>query len=106
LNGLTIAIEPATTAVMKHAAPISSPIAREPESAFMAANVLKTSGEPFPNARKVTPAMLSDIPRMLAIVERLTQKKSLAAIPIVENRIPSHDAKIRNGTPRAFPKRQ
>lgn len=27
--------------------------------------------------------MLSDIPRMLAIVERLMQKKSLAAMPIV-----------------------
>ena len=55
-KGLTMAIEPATTAAIKEAAPISSPTASDPEFIFMAANVLKTSGDPLPNARKVTPA--------------------------------------------------
>jgi hypothetical protein len=95
-----MAMEPATTAEIKEAAPISSPTASEPEPIFIAANVLNTSGDPFPNARNVTPAMLSDIPRMLAIVERLMQKKSLAAIPMVVKRIPSHDAIMMNATAR------
>lgn len=55
-KGWTMAIEPATTAAMKEAAPMSSPTAREPELIFMAAKVEKTSGEPLPKARKVTPA--------------------------------------------------
>src|SRR5215207_8382851 len=56
LKGRTRAIEPATTAVMKEAAPMSSPTARDPELIFIAAKVLNTSGEPFPNAKNVTPA--------------------------------------------------
>lgn len=100
LKGRTIAIEPATTATMNEAAPMSSPTASDPELIFIAAKVLKTSGDPLPKAKNVTPAytqrllrfcyircdvptMLSDIPRTLAIVERLMQKKSLAAIPSV-----------------------
>jgi hypothetical protein len=42
--------------------------------------------------------MLSLMPRMLAIVLRLMQKKSLAAIPMVENKSPSHDMRIMNAT--------
>jgi len=72
----------------------------------MAANVLKTSGEPFPKARKVTPARLSLKPRTLAMVLRLTLKKSLAAIPIVVNRRPSQEARITNATGCALPRVQ
>jgi hypothetical protein len=64
----------------------------------MAANVENTSGLPFPNARNVTPARLSLIPRMLAIVLRLMQRKSEAAIPIVLNRRPIHITSITNAT--------
>ena len=60
-----------------------------------AAKVEKTSGLPFPKARKVTPAMLSLIPRIVAIVLRLMQKKSLAAIPMVLKRRPSHETRMR-----------
>lgn len=98
LNGRTSAIEPATTAVMNPAAPINSPIAKLPLCVFIAAKVEKTSGLPLPKARKVTPAMLSLIPKMLEIVLRLMQKKSLAAIPIVLNSRPSHNIKITNAT--------
>ena len=94
LNGLTSAMEPATTAVIKPAAPMSSPTARLPLLVLIAANVEKTSGLPFPKAKKVTPAMLSLMPKILAIVLKFIQKKSLAAIPIVLNRRPSHSTRI------------
>jgi hypothetical protein len=90
LKGRTRAIEPATTAVIKQAAPISSPMAKLAEFVLIAANVEKTSGLPLPKARNVTPAMLSLIPNKFAIVLRLTQKKSLAAMPIVLNNSASH----------------
>jgi hypothetical protein len=51
----------------------------------MAANVEKRSGDPFPRARNVTPAMDSDIFNAWERVARLGQKKSLAAIPIALN---------------------
>jgi hypothetical protein len=89
-KGLTRAIEPATTAVIKQAAPINSPTARLPLFEFIAANVEKTSGLPFPKARNVTPVKLSLIPRMLARVLKLMQRKSLAAIPIVLKSTASH----------------
>jgi hypothetical protein len=98
LNGLTRAIEPATTAVINPAAPISSPTARLPLCVFMAAKVENTSGLPFPKAKNVTPAILSLIPRMLAMVLRLMQKKSLAAIPIVLNKRPSHNVRMMKAT--------
>ena len=85
LKGRTIAIEPETTEVMKNAAPMSSPIARLPEPTRIAANVENRSGEPFPSARKVTPAIDSDMRSVCARVARLGQKKSLAAIPMAEN---------------------
>ena len=94
LNGLTNAIEPATTAVIKPAAPMSSPTARLPLCVLIAANVEKTSGLPFPKAKKVTPAMLSLIPKILAIVLKFIQKKSLAAMPIVLNSRPSHKTRM------------
>ena len=83
MNGRTNAIEPATTDVMKVAAPISSPTARLPLLDFIAANVENTSGLPFPKARNVTPVKLSLNPRILAKVLKLIHRKSLAAIPIV-----------------------
>jgi hypothetical protein len=89
LKGLTIAIDPATTDEMKKAAPMSSPMARLPEPTRMAAKVEKRSGDPFPRARKVTPAMDSDIRSVCERVARLGQKKSLDAIPIALNRKPS-----------------
>lgn len=98
LKGLTRAMEPATTAVMKPAAPKSSPIARLLLFVLKAAKVEKTSGLPFPKAKKVTPAMLSLIPRIVAIVLKLMQKKSLAAMPIVLNRRPSHETRMRKAT--------
>lgn len=94
LNGCTRAIEPTTTAVMKLAAPISSPTAKLPLCECMAANVEKTSGLPFPKAKKVTPAILSLIPRLVEIVLRLGEKKSLAAIPMVMNSTLNQRAKI------------
>ena len=102
MKGLTKAIDPATTAVMNPAAPMSSPTARLPLLVFIAANVEKTSGLPFPKAKKVTPAMLSLIPKILAIVLRFMQKKSLAAIPIVLKRRPSHTVKRTKAKGRAL----
>ena len=98
LNGLMMAMAPATTAVMKQAAPISSPTARLPLFDPMAANVEKTSGLPLPKAKKVTPVRLSLIPRMLAMVPRLMQRKSLAAMPIVLNSSDSHAMIMANAT--------
>jgi hypothetical protein len=83
LNGRTNAIAPATTAVMKLAAPISSPTAKLPLFVLIAANVENTSGLPLPKAKNVTPARLSLRPNNCDIVLRLMQKKSLAAMPIV-----------------------
>ena len=85
-NGLMIHMDPTTQETMNDAAPSSSPIAKLPESARMAENVENTSGEPFPNARKVTPATFSSKPRSSARVARLGQKKSEALIPRVENK--------------------
>lgn len=85
LKGFTIAMDPETTDVMKNAAPMSSPIARLPLPTLMAANVEKRSGDPFPRARKVTPAMDWDILSAWDRVARFGQKKSLAAIPIALN---------------------
>lgn len=56
LNGLINIIDPEMTLTMKEAAPKSSPMARDPEPDFMAPKVENTSGDPFPKARKVTPA--------------------------------------------------
>src|SRR5262245_45006902 len=86
LKGRTMAMDPATTAFMKNAAPINSPMAKLPEPTLMAENVENRSGEPFPKAKKVTPAMDSDIRRDWASVARFGQKKSLAAIPIALKR--------------------
>jgi hypothetical protein len=92
------AMDPDTTAVMKPAAPNSSPTARDPLFVLIAANVLNTSGLPLPKARKVTPAILSLMPIIVAMVLKLMQKKSLAAIPMVLNSSPSHDINIMNAT--------
>jgi hypothetical protein len=73
-------------------------MARLAEFVDIAANVEKTSGLPFPNAKNVTPAMLSLMPSELAIVLRLMQKKSLAAMPIVLNRRASHKTKMTKAT--------
>jgi hypothetical protein len=88
----------ATTAVIKPAAPNSSPTARLPLWVFMAAKVEKTSGLPFPKARNVTPAKLSLMPKMLAIVLRLMHKKSEAAIPMVLKRRLIHMTRMINAT--------
>jgi hypothetical protein len=106
LKGRTRAIEPATTAVMKQAAPMSSPIARLAEFVFIAANVENTSGEPLPKAKNVTPAMLSLMPRSVEMVLRLTQKKSLAAIPMVLNRRASQRTRSTNANGCACGRRQ
>lgn len=99
-------MEPATTDVMKVAAPMSSPIARLPLFDRIAAKVEKTSGLPFPKARNVTPVRLSLIPRMLASVLRLMHKKSLAAMPIVLNSSDSHRMMMRKATGLAFGRAQ
>lgn len=65
---------------------MSSPIARLNVPPFRAEKVLNTSGLPFPNARKVTPAVLSFKPSTVAMVDRFGQKKSEAEIPMKENR--------------------
>jgi hypothetical protein len=105
-NSRTNAIDPATTAVMKPAAPISSPTARLPLCEFIAAKVEKTSGLPFPKARNVTPAILSLIPNIDAIVLRLMQKKSEAAMPIVVKSNPSHKESIMKAIGCAFSRLQ
>lgn len=48
---------------LKLAAPISSPTARPMVPLLTAEYVEKTSGEPLPNAKKVTPAVDSDSPK-------------------------------------------
>jgi hypothetical protein len=79
-------MEPTTHETMKVAAPKSSPIAKLPDPARMAENVENTSGLPFPNARKVTPATFSSSPRSWAIVAKFGVKKSEAVMPKVENK--------------------
>ena len=74
-------MDPATTETMKVAAPSSSPMASEPEPDDIAEKVEKTSGEPLPRAKKVTPAVLSFMPNRLASVPKFGQKKSLATSP-------------------------
>ncbi|ANB12478.1 hypothetical protein AWJ20_733 [Sugiyamaella lignohabitans] len=75
-NGLTTAIDPATTAIINVAAPISSPTAKEPDPILTAAYVLNISGAPLPKARKVTPTTDSASPSKLAIVDRFGHRKS------------------------------
>jgi hypothetical protein len=81
-------------------------MAKLPLCEFIAANVEKTSGLPFPNARKVTPAMLSLIPSIDAIVLRLMQKKSEAAMPMVVKHSPSHKESIMKASGCAFSRLQ
>ena len=95
-------MEPATTEVIKLAAPSSSPIARLPLFDFMAANVEKTSGLPFPKARKVTPVRLSLKPRKLANVLRSIHRKSLAAMPMVLKSSDNQRIRITSATGFAF----
>jgi hypothetical protein len=71
---------------LKLAAPISSPTAKPNVPPRRAAKVLKTSGLPLPNAKNVTPAVLSLNPRTEAIVDKFGQKKSEAVMPMNENR--------------------
>lgn len=99
-------MEPETTAVMKHAAPMSSPTAKLAAWVRKAANVENTSGLPLPNASKVTPARLSLMPNMRAMVLRLTQKKSLAAIPMVLKRRASQSVMRMKAIGFAWGKRQ
>jgi hypothetical protein len=99
-------MEPATTDVMKLAAPINSPIARLPLFDRIAAKVEKTSGLPFPNARNVTPVRLSLNPKTLASVLRSIHKKSLAAIPMVLNRSDSQRINIINASAFAWGRAQ
>jgi hypothetical protein len=106
LNSRTKAMDPATTAVMKPAAPISSPTAMLPLLEPMAAKVLNTSGDPLPKAKNVTPAKFSLSPKTRAIVLRLMLKKSLAAMPMVVNSRPSHTASMTKATGFAFPRVQ
>jgi hypothetical protein len=96
LNSVTQPMVPATMAVMKLAAPMSSPTAMAALLDLMAMTVLKTSGDPFPIARNVTPARFSGMLRTLAMVWRFGEKKSLAAMPMVEKRRPSHSVKSAN----------
>jgi hypothetical protein len=81
---------------MKDAAPRSSPIAKLPELVRRAENVAKTSGLPFPNARKVTPATFSSKFSSCAMVAKFGQKKSEALIPRVENKKTSQKSKPMN----------
>jgi hypothetical protein len=81
-----IAIEPTTIDVMKLAAPMSSPTARPKVPWRTDTNVEKTSGDPFPNASNVTPAVVSDSPRYAARVARFGQKKSEAVMEMEQNR--------------------
>lgn len=97
-NGLTKAMEPATIEVINPAAPRSSPTARLPLLELMAAKVENTSGLPFPNARNVTPVKLSLMPRMLAMVLRFMQRKSLAAMPMVLKSSASHSVMMVNAS--------
>ena len=85
-KGLMMHIEPTTHETMNVAAPSSSPMARLPEFARIAEKVENTSGEPLPNARKVTPATFSSRPRIWAMVARFGVKKSEALMPRVEKR--------------------
>ena len=106
LNGRTNAMEPATTDVIKVAAPINSPMAKLPLFDLIAAKVEKTSGLPFPKARNVTPVKLSLNPRTLAKVLRFMHRKSLAAIPMVLNSKHSHNMRRINATGLAFGREQ
>ena len=87
------AIDPATTADMKPAAPISSDRARPPLFIVMATKVEKISGLPFPKAKMVTPARLSLSPSTCAMDRRFGVKKSDAAVPMVVKRMASHATK-------------
>lgn len=89
-------MDPTTQETMKDAAPRSSPIAKLPELVRRAENVAKTSGLPFPNARKVTPATFSSRFNNCAMVAKFGQKKSEALIPRVENRKTSHKSRPMN----------
>lgn len=95
MNGLMIDMDPTTTEMMNEVAPISSPIANEPVSALIAANVENTSGAPLPKPRRVTPARFSERPNLHEIVDRLGQKKSEATIPTKEKRKLSQRTKDR-----------
>src|SRR6266403_1880322 len=81
-KGLMMHMEPTTQETMKDAAPKSSPMAKLPAFARRAANVAKTSGLPFPNARKVTPATFSSRLRSCEIVAKLGQKKTERGRPL------------------------
>ena len=64
LKGRIMHIEPTTQLTIKEAAPNNSPTAKLPVLLRIAEKVENTSGLPFPNARKVTPATFSSSPRV------------------------------------------
>ena len=95
LNGLTIHNVPTTTETIKLAAPINSPTANSPAPALIAVYVPNKSGDPFPNARNVTPARFSSRRRREESVERLGQKKSEEEMPRVVKRKRSQVRRVR-----------
>lgn len=103
LNSLIMAMDPATTAVMKEAAPISSPTASAALLDRMDMMVLNKSGDPFPRARKVTPVRFSGMLKTMAMVWRFGEKKSLAAMPIVEKSKPIHRVSSTKPEMREYP---
>jgi hypothetical protein len=107
LNGRTNAMDPVTTAVIRLAAPINSPIARDPLPILTDEYVLNKSGDPLPNAKKVTPNNDSDNPKILPIVFKFGHRNSEAAMPIVMNILSNHnDINIQNAITELLPDEQ
>jgi hypothetical protein len=80
LHSLIYATTPVITEVTNKPAPRFAPIpicVYPPSTALIRA---KTSGPPFPNARKVTPAILGGIPNFSTISVRATQKYLSAVV--------------------------
>jgi hypothetical protein len=86
LNGFTRTMLPATMEQMNEAAPMSSPMASEPEPALREANVENRSGAPLAQPTMVAPATSSGRPSRDARVDRFGQKKSDATMPRKEKR--------------------
>ena len=105
-NKRTQQTAPKTTEVTKVPAPKSSPMASEPPASVFVLTIPayteKMSGAPLPSARKVTPATLSDSPRLVEMTASDGQKKSSAVVPSATKRTRSQMMRITIDPPGVF----
>lgn len=87
LNDFILKMEPRTNITTKQAPPNNAPMTSSGLPCIIPAMAANMSGDPLPNAIKVTPATLCDMESDLEIMKSAGQRKSVAATPREINKI-------------------